>query len=79
MLESGCLSCHGNGGLSGLDVSSYASTLAGGINGPGVVPNDPGASLLVLRQSGEQSHFGQLSQQELQSLIEWIEAGAPEN
>jgi nitrate/TMAO reductase-like tetraheme cytochrome c subunit len=79
MLESGCGSCHGTGGLSGLDLSNYASTIAGGINGPGVVPNDPSASLLVVRQSGEQAHFGQLSQQELQLLIEWIEAGAPED
>lgn len=79
LLEASCGSCHGPGGLSGLDISEYESTLAGGANGPGVVPGDPDASLLVQRQSGDQTHFGQLSQQELQLLIEWIGLGAPEN
>jgi mono/diheme cytochrome c family protein len=78
MLDSSCGACHGAEGLSGLSTSSYESTIAGGNSGPGIVPGDPTASLLVLRQSGEGAHFGQLTQLELQLLIEWIENGAPE-
>ncbi len=79
LLEMSCGACHGTDGLSGLSINSYESTLAGGISGPGVVPGNPTASLLVVRQSGAQTHFGQLGQQELQLLIEWIETGAPED
>jgi hypothetical protein len=43
-----------------------------------VVPGDPQASLLVVRQTGETPHFGQLSAAEVERLIEWIAAGAPE-
>ena len=79
LLEMRCGTCHGADGLNGLSISSYESTLAGGISGPGVVPGYPTASLLVARQTGEGAHFGQLSQAELQLLIEWIEMGAPED
>lgn len=78
MLEGSCGSCHGIEGLSGLSVSTYESTLAGGDNGPGVVPGDTSASMLVVRQTSDVPHFGQLSQQELELLVDWIEAGAPE-
>ena len=73
-----CGECHGAGGIQGLDLSTFGGTLTGGFSGPAVIPGDPDASLLVQRQSGEQAHFGQFSQQELDLLIEWIEAGAPE-
>ena len=35
-------------------------------------------SLLVQKQSGEQPHFGQLSPEELDLVIQWITSGAPE-
>jgi nitrate/TMAO reductase-like tetraheme cytochrome c subunit/mono/diheme cytochrome c family protein len=73
-----CGECHGASGIQGLDLSTFGGTLAGGFSGPAVIPGDPDASLLVQRQSGEQAHFGQFSQQELDLIIEWIEAGAPE-
>jgi nitrate/TMAO reductase-like tetraheme cytochrome c subunit len=79
LLSSRCGSCHGESGLMGLNLTSYQSSLEGGESGPVVVPGDPDASLLVQKQSGEQPHFGQLTPQELELVVEWIAAGAPEN
>lgn len=76
LLASQCGACHGSFG--GLDLSTYAGALAGGVSGPAVVAGDPGASILVLRQQ-EGGHPGQLSPEDLALVVEWIEAGAPEN
>ena len=73
-----CGACHtGNGGMAGLDLSTYAGALQGGASGPAIVPGDPPASLLVQRQQAG-NHPGQLDPQELEGLIAWISAGAPE-
>jgi cytochrome b subunit of formate dehydrogenase/mono/diheme cytochrome c family protein len=73
-----CGTCHGEGGgMGGLDLTSYAGALAGGVSGPAIVPGAPDASPLVQRQqTGD--HPGQLSPEELSAVIAWIEAGAPE-
>ena len=79
LLQSRCGPCHGaSGGLQGLNLTSYEAVLAGGTNGPAIVPGDPQGSLLVQKQSGEQPHFSQLTPQELDLVVEWIVAGAPE-
>jgi cytochrome b subunit of formate dehydrogenase len=74
VLQDKCGDCHG--GIAGLDYSTYASTLKGGNSGPAIVPGDPDNSLIVQKQS--QKHPGQLSEEELRVLKEWIAAGAPE-
>jgi len=77
LLELHCIACHGEGVLQGLNISTYDTLLQGGTSGPAVVPGNPEGSLLVQRQMGEQAHFGQLNPEELELVIEWIEAGAP--
>jgi hypothetical protein len=42
------------------------------------VPGKPDESLIVQKQSGSLPHFGQLTPDELELLIAWITAGAPE-
>jgi mono/diheme cytochrome c family protein len=80
LLAERCGACHGGASpVEGLDLTSYAAALAGGTGGPAIVPGDPETSLLVRVQSGEQRHFGQLTPEELDLIIEWIAAGAPEN
>jgi mono/diheme cytochrome c family protein len=74
-----CGACHGTTATQGLNLTSYATAMAGSRNGPVIVPGDPGASLLVEKQSGAQPHFGQLAPEELQRVVDWIKAGAPEN
>lgn len=79
ILDSRCGDCHGTDGVNGLDLTSYAGVIAGGESGPAIVPSDPGASLLVEIQSAPSPHFAQLTEQELSTVIDWIEAGAPES
>lgn len=72
-----CGTCHGFTSLSGLSLASYQDALQGGNRGPAIVPGDPNDSVLVQMQSTG-DHPGQLTDDELQAVIEWIEAGAPE-
>jgi formate dehydrogenase gamma subunit len=78
LFETKCSACHGGASeLGGLDLSTYQAALDGGSSGPGVVPNDPDASQIILKQSAG-NHPGQLTGDELALIRRWIEAGAPE-
>jgi len=72
-----CSTCHGQTKVGGLSLATYESALAGGNSGPGIVPGKPDDSQVVLVQQ-QGGHPGQLTDEELQQVIEWIEAGAPE-
>jgi hypothetical protein len=61
-----------------LNLISYAEVLEGGSGGASIIPGDPATSLLIQKQTGETPHFGQLTEEELALVREWIEAGAPE-
>jgi hypothetical protein len=64
--------------MGGLNLLAFADAMAGGQDGPVIVPGDPENSVLVqIQQAG--GHPGQFSDSELQSVIDWISAGAPEN
>ncbi|MEA1977463.1 MAG: c-type cytochrome domain-containing protein, partial [Chloroflexota bacterium] len=78
LLEQRCITCHGENGIQGLDLSSYKSTLAGGMTGPAVIAGDPDASLIIQRQTGDLPHFAQFTQDEIRLFVDWIMAGAPE-
>ncbi|HET7009542.1 MAG TPA: c-type cytochrome domain-containing protein [Anaerolineales bacterium] len=72
-----CTMCHGSGGLGGLDLSSYAAAMQGGLSGAVILPGEPETSLLILRQVAG-NHPGQLTPDELTQIRLWIDAGAPE-
>jgi hypothetical protein len=72
-----CGTCHGPTRMGGLDLTTYQGALQGGQSGPAIVPGNPDASLLVQKQSSG-NHPGQLTIDELQNVIQWISAGAPE-
>jgi hypothetical protein len=73
-----CGACHGSEtAQKGLDLSTYEGTMAGGDGGPSILPGDSAGSLLVQVQSG--SHFATFSDEELDVIKNWIDAGAPEN
>lgn len=79
MFEGRCGFCHmGEAPKAGLDVSTYQGVLDGGSSGPGIVPGDPEASIIIQRQTGSSEHFGQLLEDEVEALREWILTGAPE-
>jgi mono/diheme cytochrome c family protein len=78
MFQQKCTGCHGAGTQSGgLNLASYQSSLTGGSSGPGVVPGNPEASMIVKKQSAG-GHFGQFTEAELAAIQQWIQAGAPE-
>ncbi|MFZ5880613.1 MAG: NapC/NirT family cytochrome c [Chloroflexota bacterium] len=71
-----CGACHGSSATAGLNLTTYATLMQGGQNGAVIAPNDPANSLLVKVQS--QKHFVNLTAEELDLLIQWINDGAPE-
>lgn len=78
LIQARCGACHSTTNpMGGLDVSSYQAGSAGGKSGPGIVPGEPGTSLVISRQTSGK-HPGMFTQEELQRVLAWIEAGAPE-
>lgn len=78
LLTERCAACHGDAATGGLNVTTYQSLMAGGISGPGIVPEDLEASIVYARQTESSPHYIQLSDEEVQLLADWIMAGAPE-
>jgi len=75
ILSTKCVMCHGASG--GVNLTTYADLLRGGAKGPIFTAGDPTHSLIIqLMQKG--GHPGQLTPEELDALIAWITAGAPE-
>ncbi|MDO8753809.1 MAG: c-type cytochrome domain-containing protein, partial [Anaerolineales bacterium] len=60
----------------GLDLSTYAAVMKGSENGAVIVPGDSANSLLIQIQSAD--HFTNFTLEELNNVIRWIDAGAPE-
>jgi cytochrome b subunit of formate dehydrogenase/mono/diheme cytochrome c family protein len=69
-----CGACHSDTvALGDIDLSSLEATLA---SGNAVIPgNADGSALVVVQEAG--SHPGQFTVEELNTIREWIEAGAP--
>ena len=74
-----CLACHG--GTQGLYLTDYARVMAGGNHGPVIVPGDPGQSRLIqyIRRGYMPYGGAPLSLAEIQVLVNWVAAGAPNN
>ncbi len=79
LFELECGSCHGEGGIQSLNLVEYAAAIMGGVSGPAVTPGDANSSLIIQRQTGDLPHFSQFSPEDLALVIEWINAGAPED
>jgi cytochrome b subunit of formate dehydrogenase len=77
LFKNRCGTCHGVTKVSGLSLATYQDALKGGDSGPAIVPGDPDSSILVIKQSLG-NHPGQLTIDELNQVIAWIQAGAPE-
>jgi nitrate/TMAO reductase-like tetraheme cytochrome c subunit/mono/diheme cytochrome c family protein len=79
IFNANCTSCHGSGGMKGLNLSTYEGIMTGSSSGPVVIPGDPENSLIYQELTGTTPHFAQLTNSQLELLKAWIEAGAPEN
>jgi mono/diheme cytochrome c family protein len=74
-----CTACHG--ATAGLSLDSYANAMKGGRSGVVIVPGDPNNSRLIQYVvRGYMPFNGQpLSAAEIQTLINWVAAGARDN
>ncbi|HEX7976612.1 MAG TPA: c-type cytochrome domain-containing protein [Anaerolineales bacterium] len=77
LFNSRCGTCHVQASFGDLSLATYQDALKGGKSGPAVVSGNPDGSMLVEVQSTG-NHPGQLTQDELNAIIQWIRAGAPE-
>lgn len=78
-----CTGCHGSGGRAGLNLSTYATAIAGSNNGPVLLAGDPSNSLLVKRITGvvtpQMPRGGPpLAQGQIDLIVAWIAGGLPE-
>src|SRR5262245_8359144 len=80
ILRQNCFGCHGAGKMSGLDLRTAESALAGGDNGKVIEPSDASASRLyqfITHQSKPAMPPGKkLPDAAIETLRRWIEAGA---
>jgi len=80
VLKQNCFGCHGAAKMSGLDLRTAESALAGGDNGKVIEPSDAGASRLyqfVTHQAKPAMPPGKkLPDAAIETLRRWIEAGA---
>jgi hypothetical protein len=72
-----CSTCHGDLATAGLNLLTYETAMQGGAKGAVILQGDSVNSLLVQIQSTGK-HFANLSQDELEIVKQWIDAGAPE-
>lgn len=74
-----CVSCHG--GTSGLYLNSYENVMRGGAHGAVIVPGDPNNSRLIQYVGGGYMPFRNqpLTSAQIQTLVDWVAAGAPNN
>jgi hypothetical protein len=78
VMEARCGTCHGDLATSGLNLLTYESLMEGSENGVVVIPRDSAGSVLFQVQS-EGGHFGNFTDEELEIIRQWIDAGALEN
>jgi mono/diheme cytochrome c family protein len=82
IFEEKCRVCHGS--MGGWDASSYQSVMTSGDHAPVVIPGDDNGSLLAKKLLGTQEEGsgmppkGKLPDDEIQVILNWIAAGAPE-
>jgi mono/diheme cytochrome c family protein len=81
IFEQHCGECHGaDDPEEGLELTRYRTALVGSENGPVIVPGEPENSYLVDQiVEGKMPKRGDpLPQEQIDTIIAWIEAGAPE-
>src|SRR6478735_6297514 len=80
-IQKNCIGCHGENGMSGLDLRSREAALKGGSRGPAIVPGKSKESILVqavLRTGKLQMPPGKaaLPNEDVEAIREWVDAGA---
>jgi cytochrome b subunit of formate dehydrogenase len=73
-----CLTCHGATASGGLNLTSYATAIQGGVSGPWFVSGDSMNSLLITKFTSGAHPYATLLEEEFALIKEWIDAGALE-
>lgn len=82
IFQASCAACHGS--LGGWTGTNYEDALNTGEGGPTILPGDPDNSRLVQTLVGTHPDgivmppSGALSDTDVQTIVDWIAAGAPE-
>ncbi|HCM96859.1 MAG: hypothetical protein A2X25_05370 [Chloroflexi bacterium GWB2_49_20] len=83
IFQSRCIACHNSSsGQAGFDASTYQAVMTSGDSGPQIVAGDAANSpLITLLQTatGFMPPMGKLSDDDIQIIVEWINAGALDN
>src|SRR5262249_31587168 len=81
VIQKNCFPCHGAAKTSGLDLRTSETALAGGAHGTVIVAGDPDQSrlykLIMHEAEPAMPPGGRLSDDDIETLRNWIEAGAP--
>jgi hypothetical protein len=83
LLATRCLECHGaKDPESGLRLDSRSAILAGGENGPAIIPGEPEKSLLITAihygdDGPQMPPKGKLTEDQIATLVTWVKGGAP--
>jgi mono/diheme cytochrome c family protein len=82
IFSASCNTCHGGDQTkAGLDMTTYASLMAGSMQGAVIFPGSPSQSVLVQQVvDGEMPKRGdKLTAEQIQVISDWVAAGAPNN
>ena len=84
LFQAKCQMCHNeNFASGGWDSTSYQAAISSGNSGEPVIPGDVENSILAQRVTGLQGNImptsGLMPDEEIQRILDWIAAGAPEN
>lgn len=81
-----CVRCHSDTGIldappNNLRLTDYENILKGSAFGPVIQPGNPAGSLLaiMLRKGTMPADTGKLPDEQVQTIVDWIAAGAPDN
>jgi cytochrome b subunit of formate dehydrogenase len=76
LFQQKCTSCHGAMAFGGLSLATYVDAMHGGDHGQVIIPKNSAGSILIIVHSGG-NHYVQLSETEMNNIIDWINNGAP--
>ncbi len=73
-----CLMCHGASASGGLNLSTYADAMKGGVSGSVFTPGDSVNSLMIVKFEGGKHSYATLLAEEIAKVKAWLDAGALE-
>ena len=73
-----CAMCHGASASGGLNLSTYADAMKGGVSGPAFMPGDPVNSPVIAKFEGGKHPYAALLAEEMDKIKAWLSSGALE-